>query len=145
MIEVDVDSNLMFWFGIVFGAEGQFHRPFIQAQGRVHIDTVHFMAMSFDSHSCITMTAGDFTIQANYESSIMSSAVNLTTTGNGAFLSAHAASVSLNHTMFVNCSARSGGAVLISDSNSLSVSEIRFVNCSASADGGAPNEAVDYF
>ncbi|KAK2954516.1 hypothetical protein BLNAU_10536 [Blattamonas nauphoetae] len=136
MVDVDGTSWFFLTYCIVIGAVGSFHRPFLQSQGMVTISMVHLLAMTFNSHSCITMTGGEFSFTGDDGELVVSSAVNITTTGTGAFLSSRSSILNFNNTIFVNCSARSGGALFISDSPEITTNLLRFVNCSASEDGG---------
>ncbi|KAK2960718.1 hypothetical protein BLNAU_4373 [Blattamonas nauphoetae] len=134
----DGESRLALWAYIVVGDEGSVHRPFILSQGMVSLYATHFRDMNFGSHSCIELNGGYYESSSESSGSLMSSAVNLTTTGNGAFISSkNYQSIIIHDMFFVNCSAQSGGAIFVEEMNHVSIANAHFIACSAKEDGGA--------
>ncbi|KAK2952661.1 hypothetical protein BLNAU_12310 [Blattamonas nauphoetae] len=137
MVKVDKKGDLRIMHSIIRGDDGQPTRPFLQSQGQIYIDSTHFISMTMSGHSCIEMNGGNLEIYSEPDIPFMSSAINLTTTGSGAFLSAtNSPKINMTTVFFVNCSAQSGGALSISDSPTLTTKDVRFIGCSAREDGG---------
>ncbi|KAK2955215.1 hypothetical protein BLNAU_9767 [Blattamonas nauphoetae] len=76
-------------------------------------------------------------IMGNAYPSQVTSVVNVSTTGKGAFLSSSSndQGVTIDMVFFINCSAEAGGAVFIEDTRSLTVAA-SFRDCTARTDGG---------
>ncbi|KAK2950541.1 hypothetical protein BLNAU_14535 [Blattamonas nauphoetae] len=137
-IVTDETSTLSLITCIVVGDDGSVHRPFIQSQGQVSLNEIHFCDMNFGSRSCIELNGGYFFCYSGSRTWLMTSAINLTTTGNGAFLSStNQTGLVLGTLSLINCSAQSGGALFLEEPREVSLSTVHFVGCSARDDGGA--------
>ncbi|KAK2959513.1 hypothetical protein BLNAU_5562 [Blattamonas nauphoetae] len=137
-VVADADSYFNMSSCIVVGDDESIHRPFVQSQGVVSLNGIHFRDMNFGSRSCIELNGGKFHSSSDNSGSFMGSAVNLTTTGHGAFISSqNFASIDMNFTYLVNCSAESGGALFFNDTGEVRFQNLHFIGCSAKDDGGA--------
>ncbi|KAK2950374.1 hypothetical protein BLNAU_14709 [Blattamonas nauphoetae] len=135
LVKVDASSTFIVSEGVIFGSAGQFHRPFLKTSGEIDLHFCHFYGLSFNGHSCIEMSGGRFGFDGQPEPVQVSSVVNVSTTGNGAFLSSsNSEFIDIHHVFFVNCSAEAGGAVFVKNAEELDISSF-FDTCIASTGG----------
>ncbi|KAK2946832.1 hypothetical protein BLNAU_18209 [Blattamonas nauphoetae] len=139
MFTVDPLSNLTISHSIVSGDSGSIHRPFLQTSGISRFFSTHFTKLSFSDHSCIECLRGAFEFSGNSLPDYRTSVSHLSTTGNGAFLSAVLTKSHLyfSNTDFFNCSANNGGALHIETEAPVTLFDVSFVACNAEENGGA--------
>ncbi|KAK2950902.1 hypothetical protein BLNAU_14204 [Blattamonas nauphoetae] len=135
LVKVDVSSTFILEEGVVFGGAGRFHRPFLETSGSVKLEFCHFYGLSFNDHSCIEMSGGTIILEGETDPTKVSSVVNVSTTGKGAFLSSsNSERITIDHVFFVNCSAEAGGAIFLENAEELDISS-SFDTCIASTGG----------
>ncbi|KAK2955044.1 hypothetical protein BLNAU_9975 [Blattamonas nauphoetae] len=141
LVKVDALSTFVLSDNVVFGGVRQFHRPLIESSGNVEFLYCNFYGLSFHDRTCIEMSGGSFTFKGNTGPSTLSSVMNVSTTGKGAFLSSsHGGHLEIKDVFFVNCSAEAGGAIFVEDAQFLDISSF-FDTCIAST--GAAVMIVD--
>ncbi|KAK2961958.1 hypothetical protein BLNAU_3014 [Blattamonas nauphoetae] len=109
--------------------------PIVRSSGTVNLIDSNFADITFDGHSCIECDAGNL-LQNHKSSQTFTSAFNLTTSGDGAFLNAQNCHITFMSYSFFDCHAAKGGAVFCRDCSSVIFYQPIAFRCSADQNGG---------